>query len=59
MPQNLYELTKGPLYGVAPLGLAYGVTNQILSLLQNNSNDYFEGGLLPNIFDNTEILRIF
>jgi Trypsin-like peptidase domain len=59
MPQNLYELTKGPLYGVAPLGLAYGVTNQILSLLPNNSKDYFEGSVPPNIFDNTEILRIF
>ena len=22
MPSNLYKLTKGPLYGVAPLGLA-------------------------------------
>ena len=59
MPPNLYELTKGPLYGVAPMGLAYGVTNQILSLLPNISKDYFEGGLPPNIFANTEILRIF
>jgi hypothetical protein len=59
MPPNLYELTKGPLYGVAPMGLAYGVTNQILSLLPNISKDYFEGGLPPNIFPNTEILRIF
>jgi Trypsin-like peptidase domain len=59
MPPNLYELTKGPLYGVAPMGLAYGVTNQILSLLPNISKNYFEGGLPPNIFANTEILRIF
>lgn len=59
MPPNLYELTKGPLYGVAPMGLAYGVTNQILSLLPNISKDYFDGGLPPNIFANTEILRIF
>ena len=59
MPPNLYELTKGPLYGVAPMGLAYGVTNQILSLLPNISKEYFDGGLLPNIFANTEILRIF
>lgn len=59
MPPNLYELTKGPLYGVAPMGLAYGVTNQILSLLPNISKDYFDGGLTPNIFANTEILRIF
>ena len=58
MPSNLYELTKGPLYGVAPIGLAYGVTNQILSLLPNIS-DYFEGGLPPDIFANTEIVRIF
>ena len=59
MPPNLYQLTKGPLYGVAPMGLAYGVTNQILSLLPNISKDYFEGDLPPNIFANTEILRIF
>lgn len=59
MPPNLYELTKGPLYGVAPMGLAYGVTNQILSLLPNISKDYFDGGLPPNVFANTEILRIF
>lgn len=59
MPSNLYELTKGPLYGVAPIGLAYGVTSQILSLLPNNSKNYFEGGLPPDIFANTEILRIF
>ena len=58
MPHNLYELTKGPLYGVAPMGLAYGVTNQILSLVPNIS-DYFEGGLPPDIFANTEIVRIF
>lgn len=58
MPQNLYELTKGPLYGVAPMGLAYGVTNQILSLLRNIS-DYFQGGLPSDIFANTEIVRIF
>ena len=30
MPSNLYELTKGPLYGIAPIGLAYGVTNQMV-----------------------------
>lgn len=58
MPQNLYELTKGPLYGVAPMGLAYGVTNQILSLLPNISKDYCED-LPRNVFANTEILRIF
>jgi hypothetical protein len=58
MPPNLYELTKGPLYGVAPMGLAYGVTNHILSLLPNIL-DYFEGGLPPDIFANTESLRIF
>ena len=59
MPQNLYELTKGPLYGVAPMGLAYGVTNQILSSLLPNISDYFEGGLPPDIFANAEIVRIF
>ena len=59
MPPNLYELTKGPLYGIAPMGLAYGVTNQILSLLPNISKDYFDGSLPPNIFANTEISRIF
>jgi len=58
MPSNLYELTKGPLYGVAPMGLAYGVTSQILSLLPNNSKNYFEGGL-SDIFANAEPLRIF
>jgi len=58
MPSNLYELTKGPLYGVAPIGLAYWVTSQILSLLPNNSKNYFEGGL-PDIFANAEPLRIF
>ena len=59
MPQNLYELTKGPLYGVAPMGLAYGVTNQILSSLLPNISDYFEGSLPPDIFANAEIVRIF
>jgi hypothetical protein len=59
MPQNLYELTKGPLYGVAPMGLAYGVTNQILSSLLPNISNYFEGGLPLDIFANAEIVRIF
>ena len=40
-------------------GLAYGVTNEILSLLPNSSKDYFDGGLPPNIFANAEILPIF
>ena len=59
MPSNLYELTKGPLYGVAPLGLAYGVTKSDIITASEQFEDYFEGGLPPDIFDNTEILRIF
>jgi hypothetical protein len=49
MPSNLYELTIGPSYGIAPTGLAYGVTNQILSPLLNISKNYFEKGL-PRLF---------
>ncbi len=60
MPPNLYEFTKGPLYGVAPIGLAYGVTNQILSLLPNISKNYFERGLPPDVlFQNTGVLELF
>jgi hypothetical protein len=60
MPTNLYELTKGPLYGVAPLGLAYGVSNMILSLLPNISKNYFERGHPPDLlFDDTQIVIIF
>ncbi len=32
MPQNLYELTKGPLYGVAPLGFWSYAQNMAISL---------------------------
>ena len=60
MPSNLYELTKGPLYGIAPIGLAFGVTNQILSPLPNISKDYFEKGLHPNfLFENTGVIGLF
>lgn len=60
MPTNLYKLTKGPLYGVAPLGLAYGVSNQILSLLPNISKNYFERGHPPDlIFEDSPIVIIF
>ncbi|MGB7961053.1 MAG: serine protease [Nitrososphaeraceae archaeon] len=60
MPSNLYKLTKGPLYGVAPLGLAYGVSNMVLSLLPNVSKNYFERGRPPDfLFENTQIVVIF
>ena len=60
MPTNLYKLTKGPLYGVAPLGLAYGVSNLILSLLPNISKNYFERGHPPDlIFEDSQIVIIF
>ena len=61
MPTNLYKLTKGPLYGVAPLGLAYGVSNMILSLLPNISKNYFETGYPPDLllFEDTQIVIIF
>jgi hypothetical protein len=60
MPPSLYELSKGPLYGIAPIGLAYGVTNQILSPLPNICKDYFEKGLPPNfLFDNTGAIELF
>ena len=60
MPSNLYELTKGPLYGIAPIGLAFGVTNQILSPLPNISKNYFEKGLHPDfLFENTGVIGLF
>jgi V8-like Glu-specific endopeptidase len=60
MPSNLYELTKGPLYGIAPIGLAFGVTNQILSPLPNISKNYFENGLSPDfLFENTGVIGLF
>jgi V8-like Glu-specific endopeptidase len=60
MPSNLYELTKGPLYGIAPIGLAFGVTNQILSPLPNISKNYFENGLSPDfLFENTGVIELF
>jgi hypothetical protein len=60
MPPNLYRLTKGPLYGVAALGLAYGVSNRILSLLPNISKNHFERGLRPEfLFEDTQIVGIF
>ena len=60
MPSNLFELTKGPLYGIAPIGLAYGVTNQILSPLPNISKNYFDKGLPPDfLFENTGIIELF
>jgi hypothetical protein len=60
MPPSLYELIKGPLYGIAPIGLAYGVSNQILSLLPNVAKNYFEKNLPPDfLFQNTGVLRLF
>lgn len=60
MPTRLYKLTKGPLYGVAPLGLAYGVSNMVLSLLPNISKNYFERGHPPDLlFEDTQIVIIF
>jgi Trypsin-like peptidase domain len=60
MPSNLYKLTKGPLYGVAPLGLAYGVSNMVLSLLPNVSKNYFERRLPPDfLFEDTQMVVIF
>lgn len=60
MPTNLYKLTKGPLYGVAQLGLAYGVSNMVLSLLPNISKNYFERGHPPDlIFEDSQIVIIF
>ncbi|MGH9985994.1 MAG: trypsin-like peptidase domain-containing protein, partial [Nitrososphaeraceae archaeon] len=60
MPSDLYKLTKGPLYGVAPLGLAYGVSNMVLSLLPNVSKNYFERGHSPDfLFEDTQIVVIF
>ena len=60
MPPNLYELTKGPLYGIAPIGLAYGASNQILSLLPNIAKNYFEKNLPPGLlFQTNEILELF
>jgi hypothetical protein len=60
MPSNLYELTKGPLYGIAPIGLAFGITNQILSPLPNISKNYFEKGLPPDfLFENTGVIGLF
>jgi len=60
MPSNLYELTKGPLYGIAPIGLAYGVTNQILSPLPNISESYFEKGHQPDfLFENMGTIELF
>jgi Trypsin-like peptidase domain len=60
MPSDLYKLTKGPLYGVAPLGLAYGVSNMVLSLLPNVSKNYFERGHPPDfLFEDTQIVVIF
>lgn len=60
MPSDLYKLTKGPLYGVAPLGLAYGVSNMVLSLLPNVSKNYFERGHPPDLlFEDTPSVTIF
>jgi Trypsin-like peptidase domain len=60
MPPSLYELTKGPLYGIAPIGLAYGVSNQILSLLPSVAKNYFEKNLLPDfLFQDTGFLELF
>jgi hypothetical protein len=60
MPPSLYELVKGPLYGIAPIGLAYGVSNQILSLLPNVAKNYFEKNLPPDfLFQNTGVLKLF
>lgn len=60
MPPSLYELTKGPLYGIAPIGLAYGVSNQILSLLPSVAKNYFEKNLPPDfLFQDTDVLELF
>jgi hypothetical protein len=60
MPPSLYELSKGPLYGIAPIGLAYGVSNQILSLLPDVAKNYFEKNLPPDfLFQNTGVLKLF
>jgi len=60
MPPSLYELTKGPLYGIAPIGLAYGVSNQILSLLPSVAKSYFEKNLpLNSLFQDTGVLELF
>jgi hypothetical protein len=60
MPPSLYELTKGPLYGIAPIGLAYGVSNQILSMLPSVAKNYFEKNLpLNSLFQDTGILELF
>jgi hypothetical protein len=60
MPPSLYELTKGPLYGIAPIGLTYGVSNQILSLLPSVAKNYFEKNLLPDfLFQDTGFLELF
>jgi hypothetical protein len=60
MPPSLYELTKGPLYGIAPIGLAYGVSNQILSLLSSVAKNYFEKNLPPDfLFQDTGFLELF
>lgn len=57
---SLYELTKGPLYGIAPIGLAYGVSNQILSLLPSIAKNYFEKNLpLNSLFQDTGVLELF
>jgi hypothetical protein len=60
MPPSLYELTKGPLYGIAPIGLAYGVSNQILRLLPSIAKNYFEKNLPPDsLFQDTDVLELF
>ena len=60
MPTNHYDLTKAALYGIAPIGLAFGVTNQILSPLLNISKNYFENVLPPDfLFDNTGVIGLF
>lgn len=60
MPLSLYELTKGPLYGIAPIGLAYGVSNQILSLLPSVAKNYFEKNIPPDfLFQDTGVLELF
>ena len=60
MPPSLYELTKGPLYGIAPIGLAYGVSNQILSFLPSVAKSYFEKNLPPDsLFQDTDVLELF
>jgi hypothetical protein len=60
MPPSIYELSKGPLYGIAPIGLAYGVSNQILSLLPNVAKNHFEKNLPPDfLFQDTGVLKLF